>query len=170
MGECPTEWTKINQQENGVAWGTKNDEYGAWQVASKICGRKLRLKHLSGKISCHSGHDWGLLGCGRYTESWSNYLAVFVTKGKGSHNVIVPYAGDPKITMHSKYYVYYHQMHQIYNAMSTSVEFDLPLSNGNSYFCFENGTEYQLWHGEDLYDYAEATNLGTAYTDIYIIY
>ena len=165
MGECPTEWIKINQKE--VAWGTKNEGYGAWQVASKICGRKLRLEHLSGKTGCN-GQDWGFFGCGRVTGWASTLLAVFVTKGKGSNKIIVPYAGDPKITMDS-YFTRTLYFHPMYNAMSTSVEFDLPLRNGNSYFCFEEGPEYQLWHGEDLYDHAEADNRGTAYTDIYII-
>ena len=168
MGECPTLWTKINQQENGVEWGTKNDEYGAWQVASKICGRKLRLQHRSGKIT-YPGDYWSYYGFGRSLkgEWWSTILTVFVTKGKGSNNVIVPYAGDPKITISSR--CRYCYSHPVYNSMSTIVEFDLPLSNGNSYFCFEEGTEYQLWHGEDLYDAYEHDNSGTSYTDIYII-
>ena len=168
MGECPTEWTKINQQKNGVAWSDRNDDYGGWKVKSKICGRKLRLKHLSGKIGC-GGPFWGYFGCGYWSkEWWSTLLAVFVTKGKGSHNVIVPYAGDPKITTNSRHRCVY--SHPAYDAMSTSVEFDLPLSSGNSYFCLEEETEYQLWHCEDLYDFGESdNNAWKAFTDIYII-
>ena len=162
MGECPTEWTKINQQKNGVAWGTKNDEYGGWKVSSKICGRKLKLEHKSGKITCAKNAHWSYFGC-------KSTIAVFVTKGKGSDNVIVPYAGDPKITMHP-HHTRTMYSHPVYNAMSTSVEFDLPLSSGNSYFCFEEETEYQLWHCEDLYDYGEFdNNAWKAFTDIYII-
>ena len=166
---CPTEWTKINQQEDGVQWGAMGDSYGSWQVASTICGQKLKLQHRSGGISCAvSLGRYGKFGCGVHTRAWSSLLAVYVTEGKGSDYVIVPsvlpHAG---ITLNEIYIGLYQRSG--YNSMSPYVEFDLPLNADNSYFCFEEGKEYQLWHGKDMYDTDESRNDGTTYTDIYIM-
>ena len=85
--------------------------------------------------------------------------------GKGSGYAVVPYAGDPKVTL--EYEGWYALSG--YSAMSPYLEFDLPLTNEDSYYCFEEGTEYHLWYGEDMNEYTEVDNGGTAYTDIYIM-
>ena len=162
---CPKEWTKINQDENGVAWGAIDDSYGKWQVTSRICGRKLKLQHRSGGVTCSENGGLSNFGCGE--SEFSNHLAVYVTTGKGSGYAIVPKAGDPKVTPQKLPWKGMYFLSD-YNSMSPYVEFDLPMTVDNSYFCFEEGTQYQLWYGEDMYDYAESDNGGTAYTDIYI--
>ena len=163
---CPAEWTKINQEEDGVAWGARDDSYGKWQVASRVCGRKLKLQHRSGGVSCSEKGGNSNFGCGESSDS--SHIAVFVTEGKGPGRAIVPRAGDPKVTMQK---LPWKGMYFLsgFNSMSPHVEFDLPMIVDNSYFCFEEGTEYQLWYGEDMYDYAESDNGGTTYTDIYIM-
>ena len=91
---------------------------------------------------------------------------VFVTLGKGFEYAIVPNADDPKVS-----FVFKKISYSIsgYNASSSYLEFDLPLTDHESYFCFEKGTDYQLWYGEDMYESTESDNGGTAYTDIYIM-
>ena len=170
-------WTKINQQEDGVQWGARGDSYGRWQVASRICGQKLKLQYRSGEVTCSvSAGDKGNFGCGIYSGTvgvqggvrWSSLLAVHVTEGKGSDYVIVPSVLPHAEVTPSSIYRGLYQLSG-YNSMSPFVEFDLPLNNDNSYFCFEAGTEYQLWHGEDMYDIHESDNGGTTNTDVYIM-
>ena len=162
-------WTKINQQEDGVQWGTRGDSYGRWQVASRICGQKLKLQHRSGEITCAvSAGGYSKFGCGIHQAVWSSLLAVHVTEGKGSDYVIVPSVlPHAEVTLSSIYRGLYQRSG--YNSMSPYIEFDLPLNNNNSYFCFGVGTEYQLWHGEDMYDIHESDNGGTTNTDVYIM-
>ena len=88
-----------------------------------------------------------------------------MTLGKGFEYAIVPRADDPKATIRSDKIWY---SLSGYSSSSSYLEFDLPLTDDESYFCFEKGTEYQLWYGEDMYDVTESDNGGTAYTDIYI--
>ena len=155
---CPVEWTKINQQENGVAWGARDDSHGEWQVASRICGRKLKLQHRSGSVGNSAGTESNF-------GSSSDYVCPHVTVGKGSAHAVVPYAGDPKVNTAPGNGWYFLSG---FNAMSPYLEFDLPLTNEESYYCFEEGTEYHLWYGEDMNDWTEEDNSGTVYTDILI--
>ena len=91
-----------------------------------------------------------------------------MTEGKGSDYIIVPSVlPNAGITLSSIYAGLYQRSG--YNSMSPYVEFDLPLNSDNSYFCFEEGKEYQLWQGEDMYDINDSNNGGTTYTDIYIM-
>merc|ERR1712214_64658 len=48
--ECTTGWRKVNQQANGVEWGSKG-EGGKWEVSSQICGKKLMLVAISGGVA-----------------------------------------------------------------------------------------------------------------------
>ena len=157
---CPVEWTKINQQENGVAWGARDESHGKWQVASRICGRKLRLQHRSGSVAM-CGHCKST----NFGYHRSGYVCPHVTVGKGSEHAVVPFAGDPKVNMHGGGWY----LLSGFNGTSNYLEFDLPLADEESYYCFEEGTEYHLWNCEDMNDHTEADNRGTAYTDILII-
>merc|ERR1712117_892931 len=138
----------------------------AWKVGSRVCGRKLKLLHRSGYVTCDNRmptvkSNWG---CHEHPGE-GQYDAAHVTVGKGSENSIVPHAGDPKVTLKSNgWYIL-----SGFKPMSPYLEFDLPQDNGNSYYCFEVGTEYHLWYGEDVNDVSEHDNDGTAYTDIYIM-
>merc|ERR1712117_708532 len=81
--QCPTEWTKINLQEGGVPWGAKDDSYGRWGVTSRVCGRKLKLLHRSGYVTCaiqipNRKSNWGC------KPGVGHYLGAYVTVGKGS--------------------------------------------------------------------------------------
>ena len=51
---------------------------------------------------------------------------------------------------------------------SPFLEYDLPIKEGESDYCFKTGTEYHLWYKEDMIDSSETDNHGTAFTDIYI--
>ena len=146
--ECTTGWKKINQEENGVAWGARNsddgkDSNGKWGVSSRTCGTKLMLVAVSGGVTCYPGYPLSNFGC-------STTLRVYVTNGKGYEYTIAPkgLTGNYRLAG--------------YNAASPFVEF--PLEN----YCFETGTEYNLWYTEDMLDSSEGDNAGTAYTDIYI--
>ena len=79
-------------------------------------------------------------------------------------DVIAPYDGDPKVTSLTQ------DWYQLtgYDSMSPYLEFDLK----DSYYCFEEGTEYHLWFGEDLYPtHSEHDNSDSSViTDIYIKY
>merc|ERR1711863_207161 len=90
---------------------------------------------------------------------------VFVTDGKGLDHLIVP---KKDLLFDNGIWWGYKLPLQNARLDPTSIEFDLPLSNGGSDYCFEEGTEYSLWMIEDMYDMSENDNLGTAYTDIYI--
>ena len=163
---CPIEWTKINQEENGVAWGAKDDSPGRWEVASRVCGRKLRLQHRSGAVQCSVGSQLASnFGCNN-VPSVGQHVTTYLTVGKGLEYVVVPFEGDPKVTAHPSYPTWY--LLSGFNSMSPYLEFDLPLTDEESYYCFEEGTEYQLWYGEDLVDWSEGNDSGTAYTDILI--
>ena len=87
--------------------------------------------------------------------------------GKGSEYAVVPYEGDPKVASHPSYPGWYALSG--YNSMSPFLVFDLPQTNEAPYYCFEEGIEYQLWYGEDMNDWSESNDGGTAYTDIYIM-
>ena len=165
---CPSEWVKINQEENGVAWGARDDSPGKWEVASRVCGRKLKLQNRSGGVNCNvNAYSNSSFGCDpSRAGSSANRIGVFVTLGKGFEYAIVPSANDPKAGIRSDKIFY---SLSGYSASSNYLEFDLPLTDDESYFCFEKGTEYQLWYGEDMYDATESDNGGTAYTDIYIM-
>ena len=158
---CPVEWTKINQEENGVAWGARDDSPGRWEVASRVCGRKLKLQHRSGGVG--NAED----AASNFGSRTSDYLGAWVTVGKGSEYAVAPYAGDPKVTFYTENTSGWYFLSG-YNSVSPNLEFDLPLTDEESYYCFEEGTEYQLWYGEDMNDYTEYDNVGTAYTDILI--
>ena len=136
-----------------MAWGAKGDQKGEWQVASKICGTKLMLQAISGGVACNGGSARSNFGCPGRRE-----IYVYVTKGKGHDKRIVP-----KNTNSGGSYLLPH-----YTSDSPIIVFDLPLPNGKSEYCFENGSEYHLWHVEDMTDTSEHDNFGTAYTDIYI--
>ena len=169
--QCPTEWTKINLQEGGVSWGARDDSHGRWEVASRVCGRKLKLLHRSGYVACNNHptykSNWG---CYEHSQV-GQYVAAHVTVGKGSEHAVVPYTGDPKVTLTPSSYPrggWY--ILSGFNSKSPYLEFDLPHNNGHSYYCFEAGTEYHLWYGEDMTEWTESDNDGTAYTDIYITF
>ena len=173
--QCPTEWTKINQEEDGVAWGSRDDGFGRWQVASKFCGRKLKLQHRSGAVWCAEGQQHHTnFGCSKLAEINDEYpddtddaLSTYLTTGKGSEYAVVPYEGDPKVASHPSYPGWY--VISGYNSTSPFLVFDLPQTNEAPYYCFEEGIEYQLWYGEDMVDAYTDNNGGTAYTDIYIM-
>ena len=89
--------------------------------------------------------------------------------GKGSEYIVVPYEGDTKVTHHPSFrtHSWYHLTG--YNSSSPYLEFDLPKTSEEDFYCFEEGTEYHLWYGEDMIDWSDTNNGGTAYTDIYIM-
>ena len=99
-------------------------------------------------------------------------IAPHVTMGKGSklgsQYAIAPYAGDPKVKAHPKHPSGSWYFLPGFNSSSPYLEFDLPHTSKKSGYCFEAGTEYHLWYGEDMIDYSDSNNGGTAYTDIYI--
>ena len=91
--ECTKGWRKINQQENGVAWGAKDDTNGVWKVASDICGTRLMLVAISGSVNCELNFgkvdgEYTNFGC-QLTGTW-NHLGAYVTEGKGFQYAIVP--------------------------------------------------------------------------------
>ena len=163
---CPEEWTKINEEGKGVAWGARDDSYGKWHVPTRVCGRRLKLQHRSGGVSCSDKGGVSNFGCGASSDS--SHIAVYVTAGKDPGDAIVPRPGDPKVKFQGMQWKGMYFLSG-FSSMSPYLELDLPMIIDNSYFCFEEGTEYQLWYGEDMYDYAESDNGGTAYTDIYIM-
>ena len=143
-----------------MEWGARDESHGRWEVASRVCGRKLKLMHRSGSVA-NGPNNHSNFGSGGNTE----HIAAHVTMGKGTVHAIAPKAGDPKVTfMDNGWY----QLSG-YNANSPYLEFDLPLANEESFYCFEVGTEYHLWYGEDMTEHTEEDNGGTAYTDIYIM-
>ena len=91
-------------------------------------------------------------------------LAVYVTTAKGAQHVVVPHSGDPTVVQRGGNWY----SKSGYNSNNPFVEFDLPGVNEETYYCFEKGKEYQIWHGEDMIGSAEHDNHGTAYTDILI--
>ena len=166
---CPVEWTKINQEENGVAWGARGDSPGRWEVASRVCGRKLKLQHRSGAVWCAPNYPSNF-GCNNHPGPSHWDISAYLTVGKGYEYAVVPFEGDPKVTVHPdptpRSRLWY--LLSEFDSMSPYLEFDLPLTDVESYYCFEEGTEYQLWYGEDMIDASEFNNGGTAYTDIFI--
>merc|ERR1712156_273549 len=107
------------------------------------------------------GHRSGSVSHGTSANMHSNFgsgdsgnLAAYVTMGKGKDHVIAPKACDPKVTVTL---IGWYQLSG-YDADSPYLEFDLPLANEESYYCFEVGNEYHLWYGEDMYDYTDDNN------------
>ena len=98
----------------------------------------------------------GGVTCGLYSKT--NFgctascceLGVYVTEGKGYQYSIAPKDTTGHYTMTG------------YNENSPFIEFSL------DDYCFETGTEYNLWYNEDMEDDSEWNNGGTAYPDIYI--
>ena len=51
---------------------------------------------------------------------------------------------------------------------SMSQELELALPHDNPGYCFQYGTDYHLWHAEDLRDSSQDDNIGVAWTDVYL--
>ena len=93
-------------------------------------------------------------------------LHVFVTDENGSYGVIVPQESLKKPNGLPWPWPWYEL--DGFNSNSPFVEFDLPES-GDKGYCFEQGTEYNLWMGEAMLQRGDADNPeDKAYTDIFI--
>merc|ERR1712241_946636 len=103
------------------------------------------LVAISGGVSCYSPtYPPSNFGCAREPLKGSD-LMVYVTNGKGYEYTIAPKGKRGSYRLNG------------YNPAWGFVEF--PLEN----YCFETGTEYNLWYTEDMQDSSEYDNGGTAY-------
>ena len=123
------------------------------------------LHAISGGVSCRHG-------VGEATERTSNFgcpdsseIAIFVTEGKGIEYAIAPApCEESEVDWDYGWYSL-----PGFNSDSSLLELSLPLKECETHYCFNMGTEYQLWHVDDMKDVSEINNHGIAYTDIYII-
>ena len=91
-------------------------------------------------------------------------MAVYVTEGKGTEHAIAPApCEEGEVDWDYGWYRL-----PGFNSDSSLLEFNLPLNQWGSPYCFNEETEYQLWHIDDMKDVSERDNHGIAYTDIYI--
>ena len=129
------------------------------------------LLHRSGYVACGQGQQYhSNFGCNNLADV-DGAISTYVTVGKGLPYALAPYPGDPNVTPHVVYGTTIGGWYVLsgYNSMSPYLVFNLPQTNERPYYCFEEGTEYQLWYGEDMTDWSESNDGGTAYTDIYIM-
>ena len=118
------------------------------------------LVAISGGISCGKQHALTNFGCLWKGGTW---LGVFVTNETGSDGVIVPQEESKTHTHGEAWYKM-----DGFDSNSPFVEFDLPES-GDEGYCFEQGTEYNLWMGEAMLQQGDDNNPeDNAYTDIFI--
>ena len=124
------------------------------------------LDAISGGVSCRHG-------VGKLAEQTSNFgcpnsseIAIYVTEGKGIEHAIAP-APCEESNVEWDYGWY---SLPGFNSDSPLLELNLPLKSWESHYCFNEGTEYQLWHTDDMKDVSEIDNHGIAYTDVYIKY
>ena len=119
----------------------------------------VKLVHVYGYVSCHrhAATNWSPWGC-----------------GLGAHqeiNTVITNAQNQLLLPPSQFLSTHHaagKWHRIpgYTSMSPVLElkaFGKPIS-------VSSGQELRLWYGEDLVNYTEGDNGGTACADVYILY
>ena len=119
------------------------------------------LVAISGGVSCNSGYALTNFGC---TAGGGSKIAPYVTDGRGKYGVIVPQESSKTGgTPGKNWYAL-----DGFNSYSDFVEFDLPEDSDKGY-CFEQGTEYNLWMVEPMMSSGDHDNPeDKAYTDIFI--
>jgi len=146
-------WVKLDS----VCFGTKNNQYGSFNVpyGGKIA--VLTLHHLSGYVSYQTGYitHWSFWGCGNHNVL-KNHVNVVITTS--SNHAILPLSqvfthGDGKWA-------------ELPGFNSLSPEIVLPFFTAYS---VNSGQEFRVWYGEDLVDFYEADNDGRVCSEVYAL-
>lgn len=143
---------------DSVCFGTKNNQYGSFNVpyGGKIA--TVKLHHLSGYVTCEGGDitHWSFWGCGSYT-SLKNHVNVVITTS--SNHEILPL---------SQFFTHGGgKWSELPGYNSLSPEIVLPFFTSYS---VNSGQEFRVWYGEDLLNWYEADNDGRVCSEVYALY
>ena len=147
-------WKKINTDP--VCFGTKNDDFGSFEIqeAGKIY--TFKLVHTSGSVTCDTNLEstkWGCLhiGLGRH-----RLLTVITYRNK----TVLPLA-EFATGVHD----YRYQLDRAHVNSLTLVFNLLP-----TLLVVSIGQQFLIWYGQDLADNSEGNNAGETCADVYALY
>ena len=141
-------WRKLNSAP--VCFGTKNDQFGRFQVEFGGSFEAVKLVHLYGFVTCAKGlqNAWTKWGCGRIWQ----FIRIFKTDA--SNTILLPMGKSSRYIIPG------------YTSNSTEIVFNgFPLSRHLS-----SGQELRLWYDQDLFNSSEYNNGGKSCADIFAKY
>ena len=147
-------WKKINTDP--VCFGTKNDDFGSFEIqeAGKIY--TFKLVHTSGSVTCDTKLEstkWGCLhiGLGRH-----RLLTVITYRNK----TVLPLAEFATGVRDYRYQLDRARVNSltlVFNLLPTPLVVSI-------------GQQFLIWYGQDLANYSEHNNAGETCADVYALY
>ena len=147
-------WKKINTDP--VCFGTKNDDYGSFEIqeASKIY--TIKLVHTYGAVTCDTYYKSTRRGSSHPRFGRHRLLTVIAYRNK----TVLPLAEFAKGSDD-----YRHQLNDTYVNSPTLVFNLLPTP-----LVVSIGQQFLIWYGQDLANYTEYNNAGETCADVYALY
>ncbi|XP_022809477.1 uncharacterized protein LOC111346456 isoform X2 [Stylophora pistillata] len=158
---CEDHWQKINGKEP-VCFGTKNNDYGAFNMTKSGRVKTMKLVHRSGSVHCHPSTGGSYWGCTNL--AYKDNLMTFITDDK--KNAILPPAENlTKAGSECGFKKYFYSLDG--SSLNSS---ELVFRNLSNPFSVSRSQEMQIWYGQDLVDCSEDNNKGKTCVDVYAWY
>ncbi|XP_068732543.1 uncharacterized protein [Montipora capricornis] len=158
---CQGVWQKIN--EDPVCFGSRDDQYGAFEMTKTGNVKDMKLVHRSGSIKCNPNTGasyWSCANVGAYANN--TFMTIITTADK---KALLP--KEEKLLnkggCNNKKYFYV-----LEGIKQGSTE--LVLSSHSSPLRLLKNQELQIWYGQDWADCSEDNNSGTTCVDIFAWY
>lgn len=154
----PDRWVKLNHSP--VCFGTRNDQFGTFNVPHGGNMAAVKLVYLYGYVSCDTRQTsyWSYWGCGD-----NPYAEI-----KDMVNVKITTSANHIILPPSQFTTAFYKWPKIpgYNSLSP----ELILSSFFQRTSVHSGQRLRLWYAEDLLNQSEGENGGRACCDVYGLY
>lgn len=154
----PDRWVKLNHSP--VCFGTRNDQFGTFNVPHGGNMAAVKLVYLYGYVSCDTRQTsyWSYWGCGD-----NPYAGI-----KDMVNVKITTSANHIILPPSQFTTAFYKWSKIpgYNSLSP----ELILSSFFQRTSVHSGQRLRLWYAEDLLNQSEGENGGRACCDVYGLY
>lgn len=154
----PDRWVKLNHSP--VCFGTRNDQFGTFNVPHGGNMAAVKLVYLYGYLSCDTRQTsyWSYWGCGD-----NPYAGI-----KDMVNVKITTSVNHIILPRSQFTTAFYKWSKTpgYNSLSP----ELILSSFFQRTSVHSGQRLRLWYAEDLLNQSEGENGGRACCDVYGLY
>ena len=147
-------WKKINTDP--VCFGTKNDDFGSFEIqeAGKIF--TFKLVHTNGTVACNTDFESTKWGC-LHPDLGRRILLTVITY---PNKTVLPLAEFVKGVDDYRYQLdgaHVNSPTLVFNLLPTPLVVSI-------------GQQFLIWYGQDLANYTEYNNAGETCADVYALY
>ena len=158
-------WQKIN--EDPVCFGSRDNQYGAFEMTKTGNVTGMKLVHRNGSIKCNKDTGASYWSC-TYLDLYANntFMTIITTADK---KALLPKEDDLELIKDKNRECSNKKLFYVLEGIKQGST-ELVLSSDSSPLRLLKNQELQIWYGQDWVDCSESNNNGTTCVDVFASY